>query len=436
MKSFLPFLYNWNENLDSFSVNLSTRRKRYHKKKIVVFLTLTVYGIKEDRKYVACRLDSGIDNFWGVAFDNILKKLEPLLADKKSYKWKEIKNVILDYYYGKQKASIKDQKRRNIKTIYTPAGDYTLWQICEFLSYSLDLKYKFLKNDSLFADLKKKNLEQFDKNISQLILLPIFEKKLISKAVNNKKSDEIKVKKIINVIVDSKLNTTSLYENITSPEYDDPSKPLSSMEEREINALWLLFETDKKKTEKIINLSDVEKRLERLAFWESPQGKRLSKLNSRRVHGGTLTFEEKETKKRKKAIKISESLYKLILSWEMKPEAIAKGINHYQFRFENATMERWKKHKKLQQLLNKGKLQFEYLKEIVEGKWDSDSVNLFGVMVGVSLAVGLGVYSAVCKYKLFFGTISSVASILLYILISKLMWTRRLIIKLMRWILK
>jgi len=435
MRSFLPFLHKWGKDLDSFSVDLATREKVVYRRKKERYLTLTTYGIKGARKYIACRLDSGIDNLWGIAFDNILRKIEPLLANTTSYKWKEIKNVILDYYHGKQKIAIKEQKRRKAKTIYTPAGDFTLWQICMFLSYSLDLKYKFLKNDSLFTNLRRKKIEGFDRSISQLILQPIFEKKLISKVISTNASDESKAKKIVNIIVDSKLNTTGLYEDVTSPEYKDPAKFLSRGEERELNALWQLYEIDKKRIEES-TLSSVEKRLEGLTFWESPQGKRLNGLNRRRVRGGTLTFEKKEIKKRKRAREISEDLFSLLSSWGLEHGAVIKGLDHYQVKFEFAVMERWKKEKEFRQIIGRGKLQLEYLKEIIEGKWDSDSVTLFGVIVGVSFAIGIGVYSVVPCHKMIFGIGSSFVAIMLYILLSKFMWTRKIIIRLMRWTLK
>lgn len=436
MRSFLPFLENWEKDLDSFSVNLAIREKEIYKGKKERYLTLTTYGSKSGKKYKVCDLDSGIDNLWGGVFDDILKKLQPLLNDSTSYKWKDIKNVVLDYWHSKQKASIKEQKRQKVKTIYTPAGDFTLWQVCKFLTYSLELKYKFLKNKSLFADLKKRKLKEFDMSFSRQVLQPIFEKNLISEIISSKSTDENRAIEIANIVIDSKIPTVGLFEDVVNPEYEDPAKLLSSEEERELNALWQLYEADEKRIKESGSLSDVERRLERSAFWESPQGKRLNLLNRRRVRGGTLTFEEKEIKKRKRTKEISEDLFNLLSSWGLEYGAITKGINYYQVKFEFATMERWKKEKEFRQMMDKGRLQLEYLKEIVEGKWDSDSVNLFGVIVGVSLAVGLGVYSLVSQYKLILGVGSAIASIAIYVLLHKSMCARRIIIKLMRWTLK
>lgn len=436
MRSFLPFLYNWSKDLDSFSVELATREKKIYKGKKEHYLTLTTYGIKGGKKFKIYDLDSGIDNIWGGVFDNILRKLQPLLNDPASYKWKDIKDAVLDYWHSKQKASIREQKRQKAKTIYTPAGDFTLWQVCKFLTYSLDLKYKFLKNKSLFSDLKKKKLKEFDVSFSRQVLQPIFEKNLISEIINSKSTDDDKAIEIVNIVVDSKIPTVGLFEDVVNPEYEDPAKLLSSEEERELNALWQLYEADEKRIKESGSLSDVEKRLEGSAFWESPQGKRLNLLNRRRVRGGTLTFEAKEIKKRKRTKEISEDLFNLLSSWGLEYGAITKGINHYQVKFEFATMERWKKEKEFRQMMDKGRLQLEYLKEIVGGKWDSDSVNLFGVIVGVSLAVGLGVYSLVSQYKLILGVGSAIASIAIYVLLHKSMCARRIIIRLMRWTLK
>lgn len=436
MRSFLPFLHNWGKDIDSFSVELATREKEIYKGKKERYLTLTTYGLKGDKKFKVCDLDSGIDNLWGGVFDNILEKLHPLLNDATSYKWKDIKSVVLDYWHSKQETSIREQKRQKRKTIYTPAGDFTLWRVCSFLSYSLDLKYKFLKNDSLFADLKKKKLKDFDKSFSRLVLQPIFEKKLILEVVDSNKSGEDKAKEMVDIIVNSKIHTAGPYEDVTNPEYKDPAKLLSSEEQRELNALWQLYEADKKRTEESISLSKIEKRLEGLAFWESPQGKRLNGLNRRRVHGGTLTFEKKEEKKRKRAKEISGGLFNLLSSWGLEYKAVLRGLDHYQVKFEFATMERWKKEKEFRQIMDKGKLQLEYLREVVEGKWDSDSITLFGVIIGIALGVGFGSYSLVPSYKLAVGVGGAIASIIIYVMLSKYSWTRKKIIRLIKWSLK
>ncbi len=436
MRSFLPFLHNWGKDLDSFSVELATREKVVYRDKKELYLTLTTYGIKGNEKYKVCDLDSGIDNLWGGVFDSILKKLQPFLNDTTTYKWKEVKNVILDYWHSKQKAAISEQKRKKVKTIYTPAGDFTLWQICNFLSYSLDLKYKFLKNNSLFIDLKKEKLSDFDKSFSRLVLQPISEKKLISEVINSKTSDESKAKEIVNIIVDSKIHTTGLFEDIANPEYEDPAKLLSNDEQRELDALWQLYEADKKRIEESTLLSSTEKRLEGHAFWESPQGERLNGLNGRRMHGGTLTFEKKEEKRRKRAKEISGGLFNLLSSWGLEYDSVLKGLDHYQVKFEFATMERWKKENEFRQIMDKGKLQLEYLREAVEGKWDSDSITLFGVIIGIALAVGFGLYSLVPHYKLVAGVGGAIASIIIYLSLSKYSWSRKKIIRLVKWSLK
>lgn len=436
MRSFLPFLYNWDKKFDSFSVNLATREKEIYKGKKEHYLTLTTYGIKGNKKFKVYDLDSGIDNLWGGVFDNILKELQPLLNDSTSYKWKEIKNVILDYWHSKQKAATSEQKRQKVKTIYTPAGDFTLWQVCKFLSYSLDLKYKFLKDDSLFVDLKKKKLKEFDKSFSGHVLQPIFEKKLIREIVSSNNNDEDKTKKIVDIVVDSKIHTFGIYEDVSNPEYEDPAKFLSTEEERELSALWQLYEADKKRIEESTALSSAEKRLEGIAFWESPQGKLLNALNRRRVHGGTLTFEKKEIKKRERTREISKGLFNLLSSWGLEYGAVLKGLDHYQVKFEFSTMERWKKEKEFRQIMDKGKLQLEYLRDVVEGKWDSDSITLFGVIMGIALAVGFGLYSLVTCYKWAVGIVGAIASIIVYIMLSKCSWSRKTIIRLVKWSLK
>ena len=299
-----------------------------------------------------------------------------------------------------------------------------------FLTYSLELKYKFLKNKSLFADLKKKKLKEFDISFSRQVLQPIFEKNLISVIISSKSTYEDKAIEIVNIIVNSKIPTVGLFEDVSNPEYKDPAKLLSSEEERELNALWQLYEADKKRIEESTSLSSGEKKLEGLAFWESPQGNRLNELNKRRIHGGTLTFEEKEEKRRNRAKEISNGLFNLLSSWGLAYGAILK------VKFEFATLQRWKKEKEFRQIMDKGKLQLEYLKEVIEGKWDSDSITLFGVIISMSLTVGFGIYSLIPCNKLIAGFIGAILSIIIYILLSKFSLTRKKIIKLVKWSLK
>jgi len=436
MRSILPLLHNWEKDFEGFSVELKTRKKKIYKDRVESYLVLTTYGLKGGKKHKISYLDSGIDNTWGGVFDNILKRLQPLLDDQESCKWSEVKKVITDYWHKKQESAIKEQKRKKAKTIYTPAGDYTLWQICEHLTYTLALKYNFLKKDSMLISLKKKQKRDFDNSLTRLVLMPISEKRKIFKTISSNKTSIEKSKNIIDIICDSKVHTTGIYEDIANPEYKDTTKLLSRAEQRELGALWRLYEDDKAKIEAKTSLSDVEQKLESKIFWESPQGKRLNKLNSRRVRGGSLSFEQKEKKIRKRANEISESLFNLLASWELGYEAVLKGLDQYQVRFEFATMERWKREREFRKTLDRGKLQLEYLKEIMEGKWDSDSVNLFGVLVGVSLAVGTGLASIVPCYKLAFGITGSVGSVLLYVLLSKWMFSRKLIIRFMRWAIK
>lgn len=437
MRSFLPFLHNWNKNFDSFSVVLATREKVIFENKKESYLTLTTYATKADKVYKICDLDSGIDNLWGGVFDYILKKLQPLLNDPASYKWQEVKDGVLDYYHNKQKASVKEQKRTGAKTVWTPAGDFTLWQICSFLTNTLDLKHKFLQDRKLFSDLKKKGVKGFDKTFVQLVLQPIFEKSLISEIVGSALSGENKAGEIVNILVNSKTYYSGLYEDITDPEYKDPANNLLSREEqRELDALWQVKEAYKKSVEGTPSLSAAEKKLEDLAFWESPQGKQLDSLNRRRVYGGTLTFEQKEEAKRKRTKEVSKEIFNLLSSWGIEYTAILKGLDHYQIKSEFAVMKRWKKEKEFRQVMDRGKLQLAYLKEVVEGRWDSSSITLFGVTAGIALTVGFGIFSLAPSYKFVAGVAGAAISIIIYILLSKCERSRKFIVKLMKWSLR
>ncbi|MFZ5365709.1 MAG: hypothetical protein ACOZBZ_00265 [Patescibacteria group bacterium] len=443
MRSFLPFLYNRRGKLESFSVDVKVETRRYKGvlKKNGVEYKATVarlIEVREARKFMITELDSARDDVWGGALEKILLDLDlkPWLNDSKNYRWKEIREVIANYWHSKQKAAIAQQKKEKAKTIWIPSGDYTLWCLARFLTYVFDIKHELLKDESLFSDFRKKRLSDFEKNFTQLVLTPVQDKIEISLIVTSRKPIDCKAKDVIDVLANSKMSFLGPYEDILDPEFEDPASLLSDGEERELKALWKIYEEEKQQIETTRKLSEAERRIKEIEFWESPQGKRLNELNNRRVYGGTLAFEEKESKKRCRAKEISNEIENLLFSWEADYQLINQALDYYQYSFEHGSKKRWEQEKRLREIKDRAKAELGYVKEILKGNWDTNSLTLFGVILGLSASVGFGLVSLVPWYKAIIGFGGAVVSAISLVFLIKCPFLRRKTLTMMDKILR
>lgn len=441
MRSFLPFLYNRRGKLESFSVEVKIEDRRHKDipsraggKYQATVANLT--EVREGREFLIAEIDSAKDDLWGGALGRILLDLKVLLNDSKNYEWREIKKPITSYWQSKQETAINKQKKQKAKTLWTPMGDYTLWKLAEFLTYVLDTKYELLKDDSLFSDFGRKGSSGFEKDFSELVLTPIQSKAEISSIASSRKPIDRQAKEVIDVLTKSKMSFLGPYEDIVDPEFEDYAPFLSNDEERELKALWKIHEEEKQEMEDSKKLSEAERRLKETEFWESPQGKRLNELNSRRVHGGTLTFGERERRKRQRVKEVNKEIENLLFSWEFDYETARQALDYFQYLFEKGANRRWQQEKELREMVDRAKAELGYVKEILQGNWDSNSLTLLGVIIGISASVGFGLASLAPCYKAILGIGGAVVAFIVLSLLLKWTFSRKIILKLMNRILR
>ena len=435
MKNYLNFLINRESQFEKYFVSTKTlKRKSYGEKYEFEVVVLTLGGVRKKDKYKLFDIDSGKDDFnWGGALRDMLLMSKDAIEDFKSYRWEEIKKPVVDYWIRKQQVEIEDQKKRNAKTIWTPAGDYTLSIVAEFMSRVLLAKYITLRDRSILDVLKKENIG-IERDFDKSALNPLKTYMDIEDIVNSKQNESDTSAKIVEYLASS--NLSNFGERILDPDYDDDTPMLTHEEEIELGALWKIYSEEEKRIKENVRLSEIEKRIQMQEFYRSPQGKRLNDLNAGRVRGGKLSFEKKEEKKRIKKERIVEALENLLTSWGIDYQNTKKGIEYYEYLYQKELAKRWEQEKHFNLVLSKSKKEIEAVSEALEGSWNSNNLTLFGVILSIGLSVSFGLSSLVPSYKVIVGLLGGIISIGICILIIKNKFIRKKILLLMNSILK
>lgn len=435
MKNYLNFLINREVQFEKYFVSAKTlKRKSYGGKYELEVVVITLDGVIKKDKYKLSDIDSGKDDFnWGGALRDMLLMSKDALEDFESYRWAEIKKPVVDYWIRKQQVEIEEQKKRNAKTIWTPAGDYTLSIVAEFMSRALLAKYITLRDRSILDVLKKENIG-FERDFDKSTLNPLKAYMDIEDIVDSKQNESDTSVKIVEYLASS--NLSNFGERILDPDYDDDTPMLTHEEEIELGALWKIYSEEEKIIKENARLSEIEKRIQMQEFYRSPQGKRLNDLNAGRVRGGKLSFEEKEEKKRIKKERIVEALEDLLTSWGIDYQNTKKGIEHYEYLYQKELAKRWEQEKHFNLVLSKSKREIEAISEALEGSWNSNNLTLFGVILSIGLSVSFGLSSLVTSYKVIVGLLGGIISIGICILIIKNKFIRKKILLLMNSILK
>lgn len=335
-------------------------------KKTYTVVVSSLYGMNGGKKFLIDQLDTGIVDTWN-SLDRILLEIEPYLNDFKKYNWEEIKKPFIEYWQAKQEAYIKKQKNEGALTIWTPSGDYTLWRSAEFITNILLSKFIALRNNKLLIT---EDLEEgVEKRFTSLVLFPIQIYKKIEEIVEGKDTESIMVNKIIDTIISFSRSSEGRSENLLDPDYKDEIKFLTEGEQRELNALWIIYIEFEDQIKLNKSLSETEKHIQINKFYDSPNGKRLGSLNSRRSMGGTLTFQEKERRKQLRVIEISEEIEDILVSWGFSSEEVKKGLDYYQLLFTRESSSRWEKEKNYKEMIKKSNETTETSYKALQGIW-------------------------------------------------------------------
>ncbi len=437
MQSVLPLLVRRNGKLTSLAVLIEEKTRQYKKASLSYkVVTASLIEERDGQKLVIDEFDSGLDDVWGGVSQRILLSLKVPFNDVRDFRWPELKKPIVDYWVSKQEAEIAEQKKRNARTIYTPAGDYTLWSMARFITNVLITKSELLDKKVLLDYLEKAPTRAFEHEFTKLVLTPIAYRAKIENVIAANKQDDEKVKEVIDLVIAPRLTSSGSYERILDPEYKDDTPFLGSDEERELKALWGIYEEVEKSINENKRLSKIEKQIKRSEFWDSYQGRRLNQLNAGRVRGGGLTGEEKEKRKRASIKEIREDIEIILESWGFAPDVVDRGLDYFQLLYEKAVAERWESEKHFRDVIARAKAEEGLYKEILKGSWDSNSLTLFGVIISIAISVSFGVASLVPSNKALWGIGVMIISVIILIFLVKWMLLRKWIILFMNNILK
>jgi hypothetical protein len=211
---------------------------------------------------------------------------------------------------------------------------------------------------------------------------------------------------------------------------------LSQDEESELKALWNIYS----EKENVINvnkkISKMEKRIRFEEFFKSPQGVLLNELNSRRVYGGGLSFEEKEKRKRVRMRQIAEMIGDILVLWGFNYEETMKGVDYYHYLYEKKLLDRCEREKRFREVISKSRSEMESINQALNGNWDSNSLTLFGVIISIGISVGFGITSLVTVNKVKVGLGSGIISVILSVILIKMRLVRKNLLLLMNKILK
>lgn len=402
--------------------------------------TAHVYEIQEKRNgkwLVVSSIDTSKVDFWGGALEGILQKIHEPLSDKSDYKWAGVKQPIVDFWHKKQEADKQRDIAAGGKGQWTSMGDGTLWILMHFVATAYGIKWELLYQIPNDEEQGINSADAFEKEMPVMAFDEVIARNKLKQISEDPNLSEIEKAEaaILFILEHSRKLPYSSRNYLLDPQYDDETPLLSPNESRELFALFKIYDEVEKDIDSKIDISKEEKNLQKYDFWETQTGKRLNYLNNRRVHGATLSFAKQEEKKMQIANKISDLLLFLLGSWGLSAkEAQRKFMELY-------VKERWQREQRKNQfkdLISRGRQRDQILRNILAGRWDSDSLSFFGIVVGIFLGIFLGIYSLLNPNINFWTRviISLVASLLSIKLISILMevyrkeilmWTQKIL---------
>lgn len=434
----LDLLLSRPDPLESFRIPLKTENRKYSEDSSFDYkaTTLKLYEVRGGKSYKLATLDTGLHDMWGGHLKTIMIKLQPLLADEKSYKWEEVRDIVVQFWQGKIDASVATPKKDSAKTIWAPGGDYTLGRLGQFISQVYISKIELIASDKLVGFLDGTEANGFVKSFTESVLVPVRLKREILTILNADKTDDAKAQSIVDALARAGEHPPWHYDSLINPSYEDVNRPVNRSEDRELKALWNLYQKQERRIKAKRHITEAEERLEINEFWESPVGKRLNSLNAKRVHGGGMSFEEKEAAKSKTFELLSQQMKHLLSSYGLSYSAVQKGLEHYTEIYINKQWGRWEQERSMRELVDKGRAEMNYVKEMIQGEWDSNSLTLFGVIISIALSFGFGLASIVPAHKLLIGIGAGLLSVLILTSLVKWKPSRMLMVSVMKKTLK
>jgi hypothetical protein len=370
--------------LEDFEVFLEEKTREVEIDKRLPAITekstrLELIEYRSKKKYVSAVFDTSYHDVWGGKSSEILWQIKESLNCKSDYEWREIEEILICFL----------KKEAKYGTF-----DYTLGCLTSLIGDVLKAKYEITRKE--FEDLiRRENYYERDINLNVFSKLKIY--KEIESTISSERRDEDKGKAIIDAIAEHHYSFFWPY-TIIEPDYEDEFNPVYGVEENELHAMERILERELKKIEQN-NVNDQGKhKLLREEIFNTAYYRRIESFEQRRVHGGGISFGEKEERIRKEARKISEELKYILLSWGINNFGVLNYcVSYYWDLFEEKAWSRQQEETKDINLENKWKNDIEEIKRIQAGQWDSNTLTLFGVIIAIYFSLLFGL-SSLCWY--------------------------------------
>jgi hypothetical protein len=392
-----------------------------------------IYSVQQKRGSewtILSKINTASEDMWGGQLKTILDNILPHLNNKNDYKWNDIKKIIVDFWHQKQEAEKQEDIASGGKGEWTIMGDFTFGQLMKFIATIFGLKWELLQVLPLNIESELVSNDALEKQISWQAFDEVIVRDKIQTITKSSLSDVEKVEQVVDFIIQHSHNIAySNRRDLLDPSYNDETPLLSKDEAMELSGLFQINEKYEKQVNANTFLSPDEKKLKKFDFWETETGKRLDSLNNRRVHGATLSFTEKEERKRKTASNISSILATILSSWDL---LVEDGQQYY---FNLYTEEAWSREQKkieMEALVKKGQSQTELMRSLIKGGWDSNTLTFFGVVAGIYLSALFGFFSLFSFLGLLAGGFFSISlTSLTFIIFIK--FTKKFRVSIIKW---
>ena len=242
MKDVLPLLVNYKNRFENFVVETNDTKEKYFGSDETYDATVTtLYGItKSKQKIELRRIHTGYMSSWDDKQTQILKDITEALNDFAQYRWGDIKRPLMKYWKAKRNDYIAKQESQGVSNPWKLGGDSTLWRWGMFMSSVLVAKYHLLGSATLpkFKDTKDKFLSDFD----ALVLGPIYLFVKLEEIHEDESNLPSRTIKMVDEIVSFSKRQIGGYDNLLDPSYRSNENFLNLAQERELNALYTLYD--------------------------------------------------------------------------------------------------------------------------------------------------------------------------------------------------
>ncbi len=330
---------------------------------------------RSGRRAVSAVFDTRYHDVWGGKSASLLKEIAEPLNSKSSYEWQRIEGILTGFLKKEGKWGV---------------FDYSLGCITNFIGKVYQAKWQITRKP---WDEPPEPEDYFARDIALNVFSKLNIFRQIEIIISSAQNSEGKGKSIIDIIAKQHHSFFGPY-TIVEPDYEDEFRPVYGIELLELYAMEKIFHREIKKIKTDYAADPGKQKLLEDELFNTAYYERIASYESRRVHGASLDFEEKEERIRIEARQISEELRNILLSWGQGDEAVLdSSISYYWDLFEEKAWERQQEKLQEAKFEEKWKADLEDIKKTQSGQWDSNTLTLFGVIVAIFFSIFFGLTS-------------------------------------------